>query len=333
MVSNLKRIILFALFALSFAAAHPFHVLESREQHDRRVPIPLVVRVIPTEGAVARDLIAPITTSVTATESPAYNSATVTSIILPTSLVPTPLVPTPLVPTPLVPTPLVPTPLVAKEIGNQVPPIGAVAVVKHTYPPINITEIEAAAVLIPIAAAGGAVSNALNNPLLPFQQNNNKENSNIKAKSSQTTSSSTTESFSTTTPTSSSQPQQQQSSTNIANSSVLQAAAGIGVGLAGVAASAIGAYYYIQGRKKQKEDKPGNNRGVNGEDKDKPQKGIVITPRGLSKDFVDSDDENNATKSSTKEDTIFGSQAASTSMVDLGQDTAGSVVMERHHSD
>ncbi|CAG8744855.1 12964_t:CDS:1, partial [Cetraspora pellucida] len=184
------------------------------------------------------------------------------------------------------------------------------------------------------------VSNALNNPLLPFQQNNLKKNSHIKTKSSQTTSSittesssSTTESFSTTTPTSSSQPQQQQSSTNIANSSVLQAAAGIGVGLAGVAASAVGAYYYIQGRKKQKEDKPDNKRGVNGEDEDKPQKGIVITPRGLSKDFVDSDDENNATKSSTKEDTIFGSQAASTSMVDLGQDTAGSVEMERHHSD
>ncbi|CAG8574876.1 2353_t:CDS:2 [Racocetra fulgida] len=256
----------------------------------------MIAQVVPTEGAVAK---APTTTSVMAAKSPAYNSATVTSITSPTPLVPAPLEPAPLVPAPLVPTPLVPTPLVltpllAKEISNQVPPIGAVAVVKHTYPPINISEIEAAAVLIPAAAAGGT-SNALNNPLLPFEQN-----------------------------------------TNAANSSVLQAAAGIGVGLAGVAASAIGAFYYF--KNKDNSDQKNNGGGGNGtgkddKDDDKPKTGIKIVPHGPSSKFVDPDDDNDATKSSAGEDTIFGSQAASTSQPELVQDTVGSVGMERHHSD
>ncbi|CAG8696662.1 4985_t:CDS:2, partial [Racocetra persica] len=230
--------------------AHPFHAFESREWHDRRVPNPLVARVVPTEGAVAKDPKAPTTTSVMAAKSPAYNSATVTSIISPT-----PLVLAPLVPTPLVPTPLVLTPLLAKETSNQVPPIGAVAVVKHTYPPINVSEIEAAAVLIPAAAA------------------------------------------------------------------VLQAAAGIGVGLAGVAASAIGAAYYF--KNKDKNEQNGNGGGGNGKDDDEPKTGIKIDSHGPSSTFVDPDDDNDATKSAAGEDTIFGSQAASTSQPELVQDTVG----------
>ncbi|CAG8701806.1 18810_t:CDS:2 [Dentiscutata erythropus] len=285
MVFNLKRIILLVLFALSFAAAHPFHKFESRAQHDRRAPIPLVALIVPTEGAVAQDLVAPTTTYMMATKSLNYYSPTITAIY--------------------------PTPLLVKEISkNIVPPIGAVAIVKHTFAPINVSEIEAAAVLIPVAAVGGIFPNA--NPLFPFNREHNKHQTSSQSHSTQ--SSSTTSSTSSTTtnqnPQSSNDNNDNNNNNNNnsnnvnANSSVLQAAVGIGVGLAGVSASKI-----------------------------------FIQHHGPSDKFVDPDDKD-TTKSSTREpdsDTIYGSQAASTSMVDLGQDTGqdtvGSVGMERHHSD
>ncbi|KAF0497718.1 hypothetical protein F8M41_020653 [Gigaspora margarita] len=320
MVFNLKRIILIVLFALYFAAAHPFNIFKSRVNNDRRDPIFLVARAVPKEGAVAQDLAAPTTTFVMAT-------ATVT--------------------------PIYPTPLVVKEFSkNAIPPIGAVAIVNHKFAPINVSEIEAAAIIIP---AAGIAANAIKhnpNPLFPFIGEKSKHHHKSKTKSessststSESSSTSTSESSSTSTsessPTSSSQPQSDNNTNNInssANSSVLQAAVGIGVGLAGVAASAIGAFFFIKSRKKK--DDGDSKDGKNGKDDDPNKEKIFITHHGPSESFVDPDNDDNTTKPSTREptsDTIFGSQAASTSMVDLGQDTGqgnvGSTEMSRHHSD
>ncbi|CAG8642172.1 9843_t:CDS:2 [Gigaspora margarita] len=251
MVFNLKRIILIVLFALYFAAAHPFNIFKSRVNNDRRDPILLVARAVPKEGAVAQDLAAPTTTFVMAT-------ATVT--------------------------PIYPTPLVV---------------------------------------------------LSPYSSTSTSESSSTST--SESSSTSTSESS----PTSSSQPQSDNNTNNInssANSSVLQAAVGIGVGLAGVAASAIGAFFFIKSRKKK--DDGDSKDGKNGKDDDPNKEKIFITHHGPSESFVDPDNDDNTTKPSTREptsDTIFGSQAASTSMVDLGQDTGqgnvGSTEMSRHHSD
>ncbi|RIB15941.1 hypothetical protein C2G38_2038979 [Gigaspora rosea] len=313
MVFNLKRIILLVLFALYFAAAHPFNIFKSRVHNDRRAPILLDARAAPTEGAVAQDLVVPTTTFVLAAATPIY-----------------------------------PTPLVVKEVSkNVIPPIGAVAIVNHKFAPINVSEIEAAAVIIP---AVGIAANAHNpNPLFPFIGEKKKHKHHHKSKTeSESSSTSTSESSSTSTSesssTSTSQPQSDNNTNNVnsnANSSVLQAAIGIGVGLAGVAASAIGAYYYIRGRKKKDDgDSRDVKNGKDGKDDDQSKEKISITHHGPSESFVDPDNDNNTTKPSAREpnsDTIFGSQAASTSMVDLGQDTGqgnvGSTEMARHHSD
>ncbi|CAG8529035.1 5642_t:CDS:2 [Scutellospora calospora] len=240
MILNLKKFVLLALFALSFAAAYPkFLVFKSREQHvppDRRVLIPLIKRVVTTEGAaVAKESTIPTVTSVIATKSLDYNTATITASYGDS----------------IKPVLILPTPIVTKKIDHVI------------VPPI-----------------------------------------------------------------------------------VLQAAAGIGVGLAGVAASAIGAYYYIKNKTKggdngdnnddNNDDNKDNKDGTREvkDDKDEPKQ-IFIQHHGDSKDFKDPDDDDTA-KFSPKEPTfatIHGSQAASTSMVDLKQDTVGSVGMERHHSD